>query len=425
MSSQEIEEASSEMRSHISEFLATLDSRMDEQRLDEIIEAGGTLASENLNQLPERCVEDCLIWPVLETLGFEITPQPYYRSGDDNERPDFRIDNLAGVVIGENKSVNRFDEATSDLGLYLDSRQYEYGIATDGFHWGMYELEADEGGRAELVEIIEEQNIVPAVQRIARDEGLVSYNEELQTEVTVDGVLGDFYQTFNHYAIRRAIGGLSEFYDLYLEVIAGDGEYQDFESNLVDSLEAPSSATPTERLAFAALFIDRLVFLKLLANRDLLGDIVLHKQWIEHSQGLDRFRGSFYSQYLKPLFYDTLSTSPQSRNNGLRGSFQNLHYLGGGLFSPILPDEREYDLPDDVMKLVLTRFAEDEQRTLINEGIGGSLLQTYTEKYESRDIAGRIPQYYSTIVEAYGAEIEYVESHVKRTLRSYEDMEKT
>jgi hypothetical protein len=60
---------------------------------------------------------------------------------------------------------------------------------------------------------------------------------------------------------------------------------------------------------------------------------------------------------------------------------------------------------------------------LINEALGGSLLQAYTEEYESRDIVGRIPQYYSTIVDAYAAEIEYVESQVERTLRSYENQE--
>lgn len=313
----------------------------------------------------------------------------------------------------------------SDLERYLDSRRYEYGIATDGFRWGMYELEADSGGRAELVTVVEERDLVPAVQRIARNEGLVNYNEELQIGATVEGVLGTFYRTFNHYEIRQAIGGLTEFYDLYLAIIAGDGGYQNFELNLVDALNAPSGATPAEKLVFAALFVDRVAVLKLLADRDLLEGVVFHEQWRNHNQGLNRFRGSFYSQYFEPLFYDALSTPRRSRDDGLRESFRDLYHLGGGLFSPILPDERDYDLPDDVMKVVLTRLVEDGQRTLVNEAVGGSLLQAYTEEYESRDIAGRIPHYYSTIIDAYAAEVEYVESQVERTLRSYEDPENT
>lgn len=136
MSSQEIDEAVSEIRDHIDNLLTTLDAQMDNPRLEGVVERGGTLKSANIGQLPERCVEDTLIWPTLETLGFEVTPRPYYPIGDDNERPDFRIDNLSEVVIGENKSLNRFKAAKKDIESYLDTRRYEYGIATDGLQWG-------------------------------------------------------------------------------------------------------------------------------------------------------------------------------------------------------------------------------------------------------------------------------------------------
>lgn len=419
MSSQEIEESISEIRGHIVDLLTTLDEQMADSRLDEIVESDGTLESANIGQLPERCVEDALIWPTLETLGYECTPRPYYPVGDDDEQPDFRIDNLSKTVIGENKSVNRFDAAKSDIESYLDSRRYEYGIATDGFRWGMYAIEADGNGRAELVDVVEEHDLTPAVQRIARDRGLVSYTEELQSDETVESALGSFYQTFNHYGIRRAIGGLTDFYDLYLEVISGDGEYQSLESNLHDALDAPAEASRSDELAFAALLVDRLAFLKLLVDRGVLDGVALHDQWSEHNQGLNRFRGSFYSQYLQPLFYDALSTRPRRRDGDLPDPFRDVPFLAGGLFDPILSVEHGYDVPDTVMKPVLARFVEAEERTLVNEAAGGSLLQTYTEDFESRDLAGQIPQHYSAIVDAFRAEIEYVESEIERTLRSF------
>ena len=421
MSSQEIEGAISEIRSHIVDLLTTLDAQMDDTQLDEIVEDSGTLRSENIGQRPERCVEDALIWPTLETLGFEVTPRPYYPVGDDDERPDFRVDNLSDTVIGENKSVNQFDAAKSDIESYLDTRRYEYGIATDGLRWGMYVVETDDGGRAKLLEVVEEQSLTPAVQRIARDRGLVSYNEELRTEESVEGVLGSFYQTFNHYGIRRAIGGLTEFYDLYLEAISGGGEYESLESNLVDELEAPDGASRDDKLAFSALLIDRLAFLKLLIDRGVLADIALHDQWNEHNRGLNRFRGSFYSQYLRPLFYSALSEPPQRREEGLCQSFRDVPHLAGGLFEPIVPDELDYDVPDEAMKLILARLIEGEGRTLINEAADGSLIETYTEDYESRDLPGRIPKHYTEIVDAYAAEIEHVESEVERTPRSFSE----
>lgn len=419
MSSQEIEEAITEIRSHIGGLLSTLDAQMDEPRLDEIVEYDGTLRSENIGQRPERCVEDALIWPTLETLGFEVTPRPYYPVGDDNERPDFRIDNLSDTVIGENKSLNQFVDAKSDIESYLDTRRYEYGIATDGLRWGLYAIETDDDGRATLVEVVEEQNLAPAVQRIARDRELVSYNEELRTENTVEGVLGSFYQTFNHYGIRRAIGGLTKFYDLYLEAISGDGEYEGLESNIVDEIDAPDDATRADKLAFSALLVDRLAFLRLVIDRGVLDGIALHDQWSEHTHGLNRFRGSFYSQYLQPLFYDSLAEPLQHRDEELPSSFREVPYLVGGLFEPILPYERAFDVRDEAMRPLLTRFIEGERRTLVNEAADGSLLETYTEEYESRDIAAHIPKHYSAIVDAYAAEIEHVESEVERTLRSF------
>jgi len=240
-------------------------------------------------------VEDALIWPILETLGFEYTPRPYYPVGADDEQPDFSIDNLSGDSHRGEQVGQPVRCCKDDIELYLDTRRYEYGIATDGLRWGMYAIETDGNGRAELVDVIEEQDLTPAVRRIARNRGLVSYNKELQSEGTVDAVLGRFYQTFNHYGVRRAIGGLTEFYDLYLEVISGDGEYQSLESNLHETIEVPAGASENDRLAFAALLVDRLAFLKLLIDRGVLDGVALHDQWSEHNQGLNRFRGSFYS----------------------------------------------------------------------------------------------------------------------------------
>lgn len=180
---------------------------MKKPRLDEIVENGGTLQSENLGQKLERCVEDMLIWPTLETLGFECTPRPYYPVGDENECPDFRIDNLADSVIGENKSTNNFGEAKTDIEGYLDSTQYDYGITTDGFRWAVYTIEVDDHSRANLVDVVAEQNLTPAVRRIARERSLVNYTKEIQSGKSVDSILGDFYQTFNHYGICREIGG--------------------------------------------------------------------------------------------------------------------------------------------------------------------------------------------------------------------------
>lgn len=419
MSSEEIEKATSEIQNHIVDFLEELDSRMDDPRLGEVVEHNGTLRSANLGQRPERLVEDALIWPILNTLGFEVTPQPYYPAGHESDCPDFRIDNLSDPVIGENKSTNRFGAAEDDIEGYLDSRRYEYGIATDGLRWGVYEIETDDNGRTKLNDIVDQHDLTPAVKRIVHKQDLVSYNEQLNTAESIEGVLGQFYQTYNHYSIRRSIGGLTEFYDLYLEIISGDGEYESLEADLVAAIDALDGASHADRVAFATLLVDRLAFLKLLSDRGVLDNIALHDQWSEHNQGLNRFRGSFYSEYFQPLFYDVLSIPPRNRKDELPGSFGDSPYLSGGLFEPIIPDERAYDIPDHAMKPLLARFIEGEGQTLINEAANGPLLETYKKEFDSSELVVDIPEHYATIVDAYTAEIKHVESDIERTLRSF------
>jgi hypothetical protein len=420
MSSKEIEDATERIRGHLTNFLTTVEDQMREPRLTEVVEKGDSLSAENIGQTPERCVEDALIFPTLRVLGFEVTPRPYYPYGKTEERPDFRVDNLAETVIGENKSVNNFSEAKSDIEEYLDSRRYEYGLVTDGLRWALYELKTGANGQAELYEVIEEQSIAPAVRRLARERGLVDYTEELHSDNTVESTLGRFYQTFNHYGVRRTLGGLTEFYDLYLETLTGAGDYESLSENLVDSIESPSDAGESDTLAFAALFVDRLALLQLLLDRGILEGVALHREWTEHNTGLNRFRGSFYSQHLQPLIYDALGTPQHERDESLSDAWRGLPYLDGGLFKPLLPEERAYDIPDETMRVVLTRFIEGEERTVVNEATQGSLLETYTEEYESREVAGRIARHYSTIVDAYRAEVDFVESEISRTLRSFE-----
>jgi hypothetical protein len=246
----------------------------------------------------------------------------------------------------------------------------------------------------------------------------VSYNKELQSEGTVDAVLGRFYQTFNHYGVRRAIGGLTKFYDLYLEVISGDGEYQSLESNLYETVEAPAGAS--EVIDWPS----RPFWLIGWRSSNCSSTEVFSTASHSTTSGPSTIRGSTDSEGASTHITSNRCSrgsrhSPRQRGDNLPDSFRDVPFLAGGLFEPILSDERDYDVSDTVMKPVLSRFVESEERTLVNEAANGSLLQTYTEGFESRDLAGQVPRHYSAIVDAYEAELEYVESEIERTLRSF------
>ncbi|MCO8245358.1 hypothetical protein [Haladaptatus sp. AB643] len=419
MDSATIADAVSALQETVDAFLGELDERnIPPNRLGEIIEGKEEFNGTDIRQFPERFVEDHLIWPVLNILGYEVIPRPNSPAGGDDEYPDFRVDNLPANVIGENKAVNDIDTAKTELLSYLDSARHEYGIATDGFEWGLYELKERDNGRVTLDPVVESQSLKPVVQYAARENDMVTYSD-LTGLPNPEGVLARFFQQLGHHNVRRATGGLSQFHDLYSEVLIGEGDYDHNGVNtpLVDAVDAPGGATEAERTAFAALTLDRLAFIRLMRDRDVL-EIDLHDEWRQSNNGLNRFQGSFYSTCLLSLFYDVLAKPWKARKD--LEAFGRPPEFGGGLFEPILTGESEYDIDDSAMQDALTALIEGESRTVINEAARGSLLESYRQT-DDVDLAGKIAEWYADLTGAYEAERQYVEENIEPTLRRYSE----
>lgn len=419
MDSVTITDAVHGLRDEIGSFVELLETRLPRSEVTDVVEHGATVTSGQLGQQPERCTEDHLIWGILSTLGYSVTPRPHYPAGDDDDYPDFRVDNLSDVVIGENKSINKYGAAKADLQAYLDSARYDYGIATDGLRWCVYELERGHHGDVELVSVVDEYDLTPVLRTVARQQEVVDYTDELERSGSIDQQLGQFFQTYCHYNIRREIGGLDDFYDLYMEILVGDGDYHDIETPLIEGIDAPSGTSVNEQLAFAVLLLERLAFLQLLRDRGILDLPAFQKSWREKSRGLNRYTGTYYSKYLKPLFYSVLPHPPADRPTESVETYGQPAQLAGGLFAPLLEEEDTFDVDDAVMQTVLMTFIENESRTLVNEAARSPLIAEFAAAYEGNDIVGRIAPWYSTIEDAYEREVDYVEREIETTLRSY------
>ncbi|WP_423746633.1 hypothetical protein V5735_19095 [Haladaptatus sp. SPP-AMP-3] len=226
-----------------------------------------------------------------------------------------------------------------------------------------------------------------------------------------------FSQGLGHHNVRRATGGLSQFHDLYSKALIRERDYDHNGVNtpLVDAIDAPDGATNAERTAFAALLLDRLAFVRLMRDRDVL-EINLHEEWRRSNDGLNRFQGSFYSTCLQELFYDVLAKPWYERDE--LDAFGRPPQFAGGLFEPILDYESEYDVNDSAMQDALTALIEGESRTVINEAARGSLVESYRQT-DDVDLAGRIAEWYSDLTGAYEAERQYVEENIEPTLRRY------
>lgn len=419
MDSATVQKAVSDLVDAIGSFLDEFEERdVPPHRITAVIEDNDELGGDDIRQHPERFVEDHLIWEALKALDYEFTARPNSPAGGEDEFPDFRVDNLPSNLIGENKSINDIETAHNELLRYLDSARHEYGIATDGFEWGVYRVKETRGGDLELSAVVEPVTIKPVVQYYARERELgKGYTDDLSGLPDPKGELARFFQSFGHHTIRRQIGGLRRFHDKYAEVIAGEGEYDHggIRQPLIEAIEDPEGADESDRLAFSSMLVDRLTFLRLMQDRGVI-DLRLRDEWDEHDQGLNRWRGSFYETCLQPLFYEVLSVPPSIREDDIE-SFGHPPKFGGGLFEPTLPDEKEYDLADDAMRDLLSAFIEGESRTIINEAVRGSLLESHREA--DANLAGRTAQWYRDVTEAYDAELEYVEENIHPTLRRF------
>lgn len=88
-----------------------------------------------LQQDPEQFVNQFLVWPVLESLGYDYIIE-WYHSGHGGS-VDFLLRNTEFPVLGECKRLNRYKHAVKDLREYLNHRtaQTSFGVATDGINW--------------------------------------------------------------------------------------------------------------------------------------------------------------------------------------------------------------------------------------------------------------------------------------------------
>ena len=93
------------------------------------------LGKHNVKQPGERYIKEVLLWPLLDTLGYEIRIESFL--GQSDKQADFRFINTKRLVIGECKSPNKYEKAIQDVRDNILNADYdpEYAVVTDGFNW--------------------------------------------------------------------------------------------------------------------------------------------------------------------------------------------------------------------------------------------------------------------------------------------------
>lgn len=388
------------LRPVIVDFLDELASTVSNARKVERVLAGTeTLTISDLSNQPEEWTEGNLIWPLIEAVGLNREPgrpasQRSAAGTTQREAPDFRLVEQGGefVLIGENKSPNKIDQAEQELvGDYLSNKAWpDYGIATDGFEWVVYR--AEHGGDFLEFNEVERVNLRPVINAVARDLGHIGSGELGETDV--DEILGSFVDTFApdnlHTLLTQTApkefrdtrnANVEEFYELYIELLFGESDEYDYDTSLRDDILSPPDATDKERDLFAVTLMNRLLFVKFLETRDVLPDGFLRSLVRDYEENKDTIPGTLYETFIKPLFYDLFNTSEEDRHPKLRsGQYADVPYLNGGLFRENIPNESQFNLLDRTLPTIIDDLIEGHRLELNGRSFDPAILGSVFEK---------------------------------------------
>lgn len=391
-------ETVSELRDILENFLSNLNERMGTHNLEELLlTEDRTLTGRDLGRPtgdmagyePENWTEEYLIWKVIETMGLARESRPY---GAGNDRPDFEITNLDIAVIGENKPPNKIDEAINDLKEYLTNKGIKpnHGIATDGIEWVVYKIEL--GSDFLEYPVIAQHDLRGVLHQIAAEKGYVSGRIN---EINVDAELKSFVDTFERASFNRILTeeapqrfrderkkGIEDFYELYIELLFGEGTKYDYETTLMDDIVPPSDDTPEKDIRlFGITLVNRLLFIKFLEDKGVIPDGLLLSRVRKYKRNKRDFTGNLYDTQIKPLFYKLFNTHPDDRHPKYsRGWFTDVHYLNGGLFRENVNNEKQYEVMDRILPDVIEDLIEGHELEDNGNGLDPSIIGSVFEK---------------------------------------------
>jgi type I restriction-modification system DNA methylase subunit len=386
-------------RKAIASFVDDLAGRLSAHELEEVLSGKkDDLESADLGNSPESYTEQELVYELLKAVGLEYGRHPYGEAGGHGAWPDFALTNLDVDVIGENKKLNNAADAVPEVKDYLDRKSIgaDYGIATDGIEWYVFKIEL--GGDFTEYPLIEEVDLRPALLGVARERGHIASTGI--TEIDIEEELSAFvdlftYDGFNELLSRTAPRELrdarkrdvEEFYDLYIELLFGEGEDYDYDTCLLDDIRAPASANKRDKRLFAVDLVNRLLFIKFLETRDVLADGFLRDRVEYYEAHKDELGGSLYETQLKPIFYNLLNTRKddrdpryRERDDGEPRWFADVPYLNGGLFRESVAEESRYRVYDRILVDVIRDLIEGSKLELNGKGFDPAIVGSVFEK---------------------------------------------
>lgn len=387
------EKSINEVSDVIEDFVADLTNRLSTQHAEGVLQGHiDDLLSADLGQKPETYTENKLVYPLLEAVGIEFDRQPHGQSGDQTTWPDFGSRNLDEYVIGENKPLNNVSKGEKELKQYLDSISIgaDFGILTDGFSWCVFTAERS-GDKTEFPKV-RSVELRPVILSVARENGYIASSSI--TDVDVPESIGEFVEQFGRNAFNEYIitevpqylknlrkRDIDEFYELYIELLFGEGSRYSYDTHLMNEIDAPRGSSDTDQRRFAVTLMNRLLFIKILESKGVVPEGLLQNRVDAYNQNPDASMEGLYGSQFRPLFYKLFNTPHDERKGGLRrGWATEIPYLNGGLFRKNINKEDRYSVGEGILEDIVIDLIEgsvigEEDDGAIDPAILGAVFE--------------------------------------------------
>jgi len=320
-------------------------------------------------QEPEPFIKQHLVEPLFEILGYEIVPETVLPVPSGRKKPDYTIRPMNRnepifYVEAEpiNKDLYADGSGLSQVRSWLLSRgsKTDYGIATDGFQWILLKFDTSSLKSKEFFKV----DLRPIFLKILNPGSFVERTLVEKTEEDFLQLDKDSVSTFLTSYLERIEEEKEEitkkFYGDYVKLVFGYDEKGNIVKGtyLLSNIITPTEQVSTEANLFSVVLMNRLIFIKFLEEKEIVPKDLLKKL-------LGRYKdsptpGTFYETYLKPLFYEVFNKSKNNRISSVRTNplYSQIPYLNGGLFREVIKNEKNYNLKDEGIQLVLENLLE-------------------------------------------------------------------
>jgi len=317
----------------VDDLIKDIKERLTLDGKNKVFEEGMELRSEFMKEKaePEAFTKEFLVDKILDAFGLEKLPEKSFETPSGYRSVDYRIKSKERMFLVEAKPLNAdlyekskaggFNQIKGLFKLVEVKENYDFGVATDGLRW----VFIDRTGKI-VVDLRLEENFEKIKEFLAGKERVVS--PETEEEVS------------------------KKFYDWYNALLHG-GRYKDHENKLKSVSEADCVVSNVigvkdleEREQIAQVVMNRLIFIKFLQSKGIIGEDIL--------KYLSEVKEDLLTPRLRQLFFGILNT-PEGERFDVNERFKDIPYLNGSLFVHTEVEKRNvnYKIKAEILKKVI------------------------------------------------------------------------